>query len=173
MASRAMQAQMTGVDVTGQNLANVSTPGYTRQTVDIQTSPDISTSIGQEGTGANVVAIQRAVNTLLNSQIVTQSKFQRILDRCNRVRIAETSRPTWTNFSTEPPAHLQQVRAIAARTDTGLVRPVDGTSSTRSRRSPPRPPPFPARQALVSQAQTRGLHVQPELTASSVQPSLR
>jgi len=72
MASRAMQAQMTGVDVTGQNLANVSTTGYTRQTADIQTSPDISTSIGEEGTGANVVAIQQAVNSMLNGQIVTQ-----------------------------------------------------------------------------------------------------
>ncbi|MGA2868150.1 MAG: flagellar hook-associated protein FlgK [Verrucomicrobiota bacterium] len=72
LASRAMQAQMTGVDVTGQNLANVSTTGYTRQTVDIQASPDISTSIGDEGTGANVVAIQQAVNSMLNGQIVTQ-----------------------------------------------------------------------------------------------------
>jgi flagellar hook-associated protein 1 len=72
MASRAMQAQMTGVDVTGQNLANVSTTGYTRQTVDIETSPDISTRIGDEGTGANVVAIQQAVNSMLNGQIVTQ-----------------------------------------------------------------------------------------------------
>jgi flagellar hook-associated protein 1 FlgK len=72
MASRAMQAQMTGVDVTGQNLANVSTTGYTRQTADIQTSPDISTSIGDEGTGANAVAIQQAVNSMLNGQIVTQ-----------------------------------------------------------------------------------------------------
>jgi flagellar hook-associated protein 1 FlgK len=72
MASRAMQAQMTGVDVTGQNLANVSTTGYTRQTVDIQSSPDVSTSIGDEGTGANVVAIQQAVNSMLNGQIVTQ-----------------------------------------------------------------------------------------------------
>ena len=72
MASRAMQAQMTGVEVTGQNLANVSTTGYTRQTVDIQASPDISTSIGDEGTGANAVAIQQAVNSMLNGQIVTQ-----------------------------------------------------------------------------------------------------
>src|ERR1700733_10734168 len=72
MASRAMQAQMTGVDVTGQNLANVITTRYTRQTADIQTSPDISTSIGEEGTGANVVAIQQAVNSMLNGQIVTQ-----------------------------------------------------------------------------------------------------
>ena len=71
MASRAMQTQMTGVDVTGQNLANVNTPGYSRQTVDIQTSPDISTGIGMVGTGSTAVAIQQAVNSLLNTQIVS------------------------------------------------------------------------------------------------------
>jgi flagellar hook-associated protein 1 len=72
MASRSLQTQMTGMEVTGQNLANVNTTGYTRQTVDIQTSTDLSTSIGDQGTGANVVAIQQAVNSLLNSQIQSQ-----------------------------------------------------------------------------------------------------
>ena len=63
---------MTGVEVTGQNLANVNTTGYTRQTVDIETSPDITTGIGPEGTGAEAVSIQQAVDTLLNGQIQGQ-----------------------------------------------------------------------------------------------------
>jgi flagellar hook-associated protein 1 FlgK len=46
MATRSMQAQMTGVEVAGQNLANVNTTGYSRQSVNIQTSPDITTGIG-------------------------------------------------------------------------------------------------------------------------------
>lgn len=68
-----MQAQMTGVEVSGQNLANVNTTGYTRQTVQLATSPDISTTVGDEGTGVEVASIQQAVNTLLNSQIQDQS----------------------------------------------------------------------------------------------------
>jgi flagellar hook-associated protein FlgK len=72
MASRAMQAQMTGVTVSEQNLTSVSTTGYTRQTVDIQTSLELATSVGDEGAGAGVVAIQPAVNSVLNSQIVTR-----------------------------------------------------------------------------------------------------
>src|SRR5579863_4156756 len=72
MAARSLQTQMTGVEVAGQNLANVNTTGYTRQTVNIAESPDIATGIGQEGTGADVVSIQQAVNSLLNTQIQGQ-----------------------------------------------------------------------------------------------------
>ena len=72
MAGQSLQTQMTGVEVAGQNLANVNTPGYTRQTVDIETSPDITTSVGPEGTGAEVVSIQQAVDSLLNGQIQSQ-----------------------------------------------------------------------------------------------------
>lgn len=73
LASRAMQAQMTGVEVSGQNLANVNTTGYTRQTVQLATSPDIASATGQEGTGVEVVSIQQAVNTFLNAQIQSQA----------------------------------------------------------------------------------------------------
>ena len=72
LAARSMQAQMTGVEVAGQNLANVNTTGYSRQRVDIQTSTDVTTGIGPEGTGANATSIQQIVNTLLNSQVQSQ-----------------------------------------------------------------------------------------------------
>ena len=51
-----MQTQMTGVEVTGQNLANVNTTGYSRQRVQIAASPDMMTSIGPEGTGADATS---------------------------------------------------------------------------------------------------------------------
>jgi flagellar hook-associated protein 1 FlgK len=73
LATRSLQAQMTGVEVTGQNLANVNTTGYSRQRVQISASPDISTGIGPEGTGADATSIQQVVSTLLNGQIQTQS----------------------------------------------------------------------------------------------------
>jgi flagellar hook-associated protein 1 FlgK len=72
MASRAMQTQMTGVEVSGQNLANVNTKGYSRQQVNITTSPDLVTSIGDEGTGADATSITQLVSNLLNSQIQSQ-----------------------------------------------------------------------------------------------------
>jgi len=73
LASQSLQAQMTGIEVTGQNLANVNTPGYSRQVVQISASPDILTSIGPEGTGANATSIEQVVSNLLNSQIQSQS----------------------------------------------------------------------------------------------------
>lgn len=72
LASQSLQTQMTAISVTGQNLANVNTAGYTRQTANIQTTPDIETTSGPEGTGAEVTDIQQAVDTLLNNQIQGQ-----------------------------------------------------------------------------------------------------
>ncbi len=73
LAAKSLQTQMVGIDVTGQNLANINTAGYARQTVEIQTSPDVPTAIGPEGTGADAVAIQQAVDSVLNGQIQSQS----------------------------------------------------------------------------------------------------
>jgi len=73
LASRSLQAQMTGVEVTGQNLANVNTTGYSRQTVQISASPDILTRLGPEGTGADATSIQRVVSALLNGRIQSQN----------------------------------------------------------------------------------------------------
>jgi flagellar hook-associated protein 1 FlgK len=72
LAARSLQTQMTGVEVTGQNLANVNTTGYSRQRVQISASPDLTTSIGPEGTGADATSIQQIVSNLLNSQIQSQ-----------------------------------------------------------------------------------------------------
>lgn len=68
-----MQTQMTAIEVTGQNIANVNTKGYSRQTADITTSPDVQSSIGSEGTGSTVASIDQVVSQLLNSQIQSQS----------------------------------------------------------------------------------------------------
>lgn len=73
LASRSLQAQMAGIEVTGQNLANVNTTGYSRQRVQIAASPDLVTSVGPEGTGADVTSIQQVVSNLLNGQIQSQN----------------------------------------------------------------------------------------------------
>jgi flagellar hook-associated protein 1 FlgK len=73
LAARSLQTQQTGVEVSGQNLANVNTPGYSRQRVNIQTSAALTTAIGPEGTGANAVSIQQLVSSVLNTQIQNQT----------------------------------------------------------------------------------------------------
>ncbi len=68
LGSRSLQAQRTGVEVAGQNLANVNNPAYARQRVIIQTSNAVSSSVGPQGTGAEAVRIQQIRNTLLDGQ---------------------------------------------------------------------------------------------------------
>ncbi len=59
IGKRALQAQRTGMDVTGNNIANVNTPGYSRQTaIFTETSPMIIPTKGFIGTGVSVGAIK-------------------------------------------------------------------------------------------------------------------
>jgi len=69
MGARSLQAQQTAVEVAGQNLANVNNPAYARQRVQIQTSTTVQTTLGQQGTGVQVTAIQQVRNALLDNQV--------------------------------------------------------------------------------------------------------
>lgn len=150
MASRAMQTQMTGVQVAGQNLANVSTTGYTRQTVDIQTSPDITTNIGTEGTGSTVVAIQQAVDSLLNSQIVTQQSSSGYWNaQQSALQSAETSLDEYLNGT----GGSTSSTSTNSTTDTGLSGQLTGLFKAFQAVATS-PTSVSARQALISAAQT-------------------
>jgi len=69
LATRSLQTQQTGIEVTGHNLANVNNPAYARQRVQIQTSITIASPLGPQGTGADAVAIQQLRDLLLDAQI--------------------------------------------------------------------------------------------------------
>lgn len=70
LGTRSLQTQQLAVEIAGQNLANVNNSAYARQRVNVQTSLTIQTSIGQQGTGAEAVAIQQMRDALLDRQIV-------------------------------------------------------------------------------------------------------
>ena len=59
LGARALQTQRAGVEVAGQNIANVNNPAYARQRINIETGVSLPTAAGPEGTGANVVSIQQ------------------------------------------------------------------------------------------------------------------
>ncbi len=50
-SARALKAQQRGLDVTSNNIANVNTPGYTRQEAIMSETDPLTTSHGQLGTG--------------------------------------------------------------------------------------------------------------------------
>jgi flagellar hook-associated protein 1 FlgK len=78
--SRALDAQQTALNVTGQNVANASTVGYTRQTANFQQTPSQSVILGgasiSVGTGVSVNSITRARDSYLDGQYREQTSIQ-------------------------------------------------------------------------------------------------
>ncbi|WP_026911638.1 flagellar hook-associated protein FlgK [Patulibacter minatonensis] len=76
-ALRGLLAQQRAIDVTGHNIANQSTPGYSRQRVDTtaSTSLTIQTAAGQAqlGSGVSVTGIQRIRDGFSDVQFRAQS----------------------------------------------------------------------------------------------------
>jgi len=74
--ARALDAQRYGLDVTGQNIANVNTPGYARRTVDlVALAPEAP---GTAGRGVDVVGVRamrdRLLETRLHNELPAQTR---------------------------------------------------------------------------------------------------
>jgi len=72
-ALTSLYAQRRGLDVSGQNIANVNTEGYTRQTVRLKAQtgavkPGIYTTVDQVGAGVGVAGVDRARNVYLEER---------------------------------------------------------------------------------------------------------
>lgn len=76
IGSRALLAHQKAISITGHNIANVNTPGYSRQRVNLSTSPGMTSMPGQMGTGVRASDIQRIYDQFLGSQINTESYNQ-------------------------------------------------------------------------------------------------
>lgn len=57
---RALRASQLGIAVTGQNIANVNTPGYTRQTIHLSATPNDSANLGLVGPGVTIEGVKGA-----------------------------------------------------------------------------------------------------------------
>ncbi len=66
----ALMAQQTAINVTGQNISNVNTPGYSRQRVNFENT-SVQTSEGSVGTGVRVTSVNRVVDQFINADINT------------------------------------------------------------------------------------------------------
>ena len=65
----ALLAQQQAIDVTGNNIANANTDGYSRQRVVLETAPTVDTIIGPEGTGVTAAAVERIIDRFIEPQI--------------------------------------------------------------------------------------------------------
>jgi flagellar hook-associated protein 1 FlgK len=66
--------QQKGIQVSGNNIANVNTPGYSRQRLLIETSPPLQTAYGNVGMGAAAEGIERVYDRFLGDQITSESQ---------------------------------------------------------------------------------------------------
>ena len=72
--SRALDAQRYGLDVAGQNIANVNTPGYARRTLDlIALAPEAP---GTAGRGVDVVGVRALRDRLLEARVTYEMPAQ-------------------------------------------------------------------------------------------------
>ena len=69
-AKLGLLAQQLAIEVTGQNISNVQTEGYSRQEVNFEATNPRSFSLGQLGTGVRVAGIERSHDEFLFSQIL-------------------------------------------------------------------------------------------------------
>lgn len=89
-ALSALQAQRRGLDVTGQNVANANTPGYTRQRVALESvnagqNPALWSIYDGAGNGVEASTISRLGDELLNSRVRSEHT------RLARLTTAETT----------------------------------------------------------------------------------
>jgi flagellar hook-associated protein 1 FlgK len=67
MASTALDAQSLGIDVTGQNLANVNTAGYSRRTLNLAEAPPTTPEGG--GGGVDIQGVQSLRDTYIQASL--------------------------------------------------------------------------------------------------------
>jgi len=75
IARSALSASQLELSVTGNNIANASTDGYTRQTARLEASTPQNTPIGQLGTGVTVDAIDRTRSAFLDSSYRSENSL--------------------------------------------------------------------------------------------------
>ncbi|HTY37983.1 MAG TPA: flagellar hook-associated protein FlgK [Bacteroidota bacterium] len=69
VAKRALTAQRVGIDVTGHNIANASTPGYTREKLTLTPTPPVNEGFGYVGTGVEAQSVTRIRESFIDQQI--------------------------------------------------------------------------------------------------------
>jgi flagellar hook-associated protein 1 FlgK len=89
-AAWALDAQRTGLDVVGQNIANVNSPGYTRRTLDLSPIPPTSRLSAGNGVAVTSIRAQRdaLVERRLRNEVSAQQKQSALADSLGVVELA-------------------------------------------------------------------------------------
>jgi len=89
IAMRALAAEQLGVEVTSHNVANVNTPGYSRQKVNYVTANPVPSPWGPLGNGVKVAGIERAFDPFIAARLDQQSallsEYRTLAERLEQV----------------------------------------------------------------------------------------
>lgn len=92
IAKEALMTHQTSIGVAGHNVANVDTPGYTRQTLTLTTSISTPESFGFLGNGVRAEGVRRHYDQFMVQRLITQtSKLSNLEAQQQSLRIVETS----------------------------------------------------------------------------------
>jgi flagellar hook-associated protein 1 len=95
IGSRAMAASYAQLTVTGNNIANANTPGYSRQSADLETSFSQQTGSGFFGSGVDVKTVTRAHSDFLTREVATSTAIAAADDaRSSQLQQLENVFPT-------------------------------------------------------------------------------
>ncbi|MGQ9541255.1 MAG: flagellar hook-associated protein FlgK [Armatimonadota bacterium] len=128
LASRALQAMQTAMNTTGHNLANVNTPGYSRQRVNLATTePQVIEGVRAlfMGSGVRVESIQRIRDMFLDARVAsTNSEYQRLDTLYNRLTQVEDlfSEPTDAGLSRQIIAFFNAFQELSTNPENVGVR---------------------------------------------------
>lgn len=85
-----LQSHQRAIEVTSHNIANATTPGYTRQRADLAANSPELHPLGQLGRGVTVEAIKRVANDLIIERLrQTQSETARLGELSDTLQAAE------------------------------------------------------------------------------------
>ena len=73
VAGRGLLVAQQGINTTSNNIANVNTPGYSRQRQQVVASLPIDRPNGNIGTGAEQTSVDRVVDAFVQAQIIKQN----------------------------------------------------------------------------------------------------
>jgi flagellar hook-associated protein 1 FlgK len=74
LAGQALLTQQQAINVTSHNIANVNTPGYSRQQLIMSTNTPLDSAIGPIGTGVSGATIERVYDRYVSAQINNESQ---------------------------------------------------------------------------------------------------
>lgn len=128
LASRALQAMQMAMNTTGHNLANVNTPGYSRQRVNLATTePQVIEGVKTlfVGSGVRVESIQRIRDAFLDARMAgTNSDYQRLNTLYSRLTQVEDlfGEPTDAGLSRQITAFFNAFQELSTNPENVGVR---------------------------------------------------